>query len=68
MLNLSPIIISDTNDENKFPHKLLLTDIHVSRLCKAFPNGSLANTKLSKTQLHKVGQTGVGPLLKTFCL
>ena len=41
-----------------FPHKLLLTNSQVSRLCKAFANGSSANLKLSKTQLHKIGQSG----------
>ena len=40
-----------------FPHKLLLTNSQVSRLCKAFANGSSANLKLSKTQLHKIGQS-----------
>ena len=44
---------------------------HVSKLRKAFANNSLANIKLSKTQLHKIGQSGgylgriLGPLLKT---
>ena len=27
-------------------------------LCKAFANGSSANIKLSKTQLHKLGRSG----------
>ena len=41
------------------------------RLCKAFVNNFPANVKLSKTQLHKIGQSGgflgriLGPLLKT---
>ena len=44
--------------------------ILVSKLPKAFANGSSGNIKLSKTQLHKIGQTGrflgrlLGPLLK----
>ena len=48
---------------------MLLTNTQVSRLCKAFANGSSANIKLLKT--HKIGQSeGVlgrllGPLLKT---
>ena len=42
-------------DENNFPHKLLSTNTQVSRLLKAFANGSSANIKLSKTQLHKIG-------------
>ena len=41
------------------------------RLLKAFANNSSANAKLSKTQLHKIGQSErllgrlLGPLLKT---
>ena len=48
-----------------------MTNTQVSRLCKAFANNSLANIKLSKTWLHKIGQSGgflgrlLGPLLKT---
>ena len=40
----------------------------ISKLRKAFENHSSANTKLSKIQLHKVGQSGgflgrlLGPL------
>ena len=39
------------------------------RLCKAFASNSSANIKLSKTQMHKIGQSGgflgrlLGPLL-----
>ena len=63
--------VGDSNDENNFPHKLLLTNTQVSRLLKTFANGSSANIKLSKTQLHKIGQSGgflgglLGPLQKT---
>ena len=46
-LKLWSNIAGDSNDENNFPHKLLLTQ--VSKLCKAFANGSSANMKLSKT-------------------
>ena len=59
------------NDENNFPHKLLLTNTLVSNLRKGFANNSSANIKLSKTQLYKIGQSGgflgrfLGPLLKT---
>ena len=35
-LNLLSNIISNFNDENNFPHKLLLTNTKVSRLRKAF--------------------------------
>ena len=39
-LNLSSNIIGDSNDENIFPHKLLLNNIQVSMLRKTFENGS----------------------------
>ena len=50
---------------------MLLTKTQALRLWKAFANGSSANIKLSKTQLHKTGQSGgflggfLGPLSKT---
>ena len=44
-------MIGDSNDEAKFPNKLLLADTNVSRLCKAFANGSSAYTKFSKAKL-----------------
>ena len=56
-LNISSNIICDSNDENNFSHKLLLTNTQVSRLCKVFSNGSSANIKLLKTHLHKIGQS-----------
>ena len=64
-------VIGDSSDENDFPHKLLLTNEKVSKLRKAFTNGSSANIKLSKTQWRKIGQSRgllgslLGPLLKT---
>ena len=66
-LNLSTNIIGDSNDENNFLHKLLLTNTQVSRIRKTFLNGSSAYIKLSKTHLHKIGQSGgfLGLLLKT---
>ena len=66
---ISSNVVGDSTDENNFPHKLLLTNTQVSRLRKAFANNSSANIKLSKTQLHKIGQEGgflgriLGPLL-----
>ena len=66
-LNISS---NGSNDETNFPHKLLLTITRISRLRKAFANNSSANIKLSKTQLHKIVQSGgflsinLGPLLK----
>ena len=64
-------VVGDSNYENSCPHKLLLTNTQVSKLRKAFGNGSSANIKLSKTQLHKIEQSGgflgriLGPLIKT---
>ena len=55
-LNYSSNIIGDSNDENNFAQKLLLTNTQVSRPHKALPNNSSANIKLSKTQLHKIGE------------
>ena len=52
-LKFSFNFVGDSNDENKFLHKLLLTNTQVSRLCKIFTNNSSTNIKLSKTQLHK---------------
>ena len=57
-LKISSNVVGDSNDENKFLHKLLLTNTQVSKLCKALANGSSANIKLYKTQLHKIGQSG----------
>ena len=48
-LNLSSNLIENSNDETNFPHKLLLTDKLVSKIRKAFANGSSANIKFSKT-------------------
>ena len=63
--------VGDSNDKNNFPLKLLLTNTQVSKLPKAFANNSSANIKLSKIQLHKIGQSGefkgrpLGPLIKS---
>ena len=60
-----------SNCETNFPHRVLLPNTRVWRLRKSFANNSSANIKLSKTQLHKMGQSGefLGriqrPLLKT---
>ena len=48
----------DSNDENNFPHELLLTYTHGLRLSKSLANGSLANIKLLKTQWHNTEQSG----------
>ena len=70
-LKISSNVIGHFNDENKFLRKMLLTNTQVSRLRKGFANNFSANIKLSKTQLHKIGQWGrflgklLGPLLTT---
>ena len=56
-LKLSSNVIGDSNDVNNFAPKLLLTNTHVSKLRKAFANNSSANIKLSRTQLHEIGQS-----------
>ena len=48
-------VVGDSNDENNSPHKWLLINTQVSKLRKAFANGSSANIKLAKTQLQKIG-------------
>ena len=69
-MKISANVVGDSDDENNFPHKLLLTNTQVLKLRKTFANNSLANMKLSKTQLHKTGQPAellgrlLGPLLK----
>ena len=71
ILKLSSKVVGDSNDENNFPHKLLLTNTQVSKLPKGFVDNSSANIKLSNTQLHKIEHSGgclgrlLGPLLKT---
>ena len=70
-LNLSSNVVGDSTDKNNFPHELFLTNTQVSRFRKIFANNSSANIKLSKTQLHKIVQSGaclgrlLWPLLKT---
>ena len=50
-------VVGASNDENNFPHKLLLTNTKFSKLRKAVENDLSANIKLSKTQLHKIRQS-----------
>ena len=70
-LKLSSNVVGGSNDENTFQKKLLLTNTQVLKLRKAFANGSSANIKLTKTQLHEIRQSEgflgrlLGPLLKT---
>ena len=70
-LKFSCNVVGASEDENNFQHKLLLTNTQVSMLGIAFANNSWANIKLSKIQLHKIGQSGrflgrpLEPLLET---
>ena len=57
-MKISSNVVGDSNDENSFPHKLLLTNTQVLKLRKDFSNNSSANIKLLKTQLDKTGQSG----------
>ena len=64
-------MISNSDDETNFPHKLLVTNRQVANLRKAFANHTSIDIKLSKTQLSKMIQLGgflgrlLGVLLKT---
>ena len=68
---MSSNVVGDSNDENNSPHNLLLNNTQVLRPHKVFANNSSVNIKLSRTQLHKIWQSGgflsrhLGPLLKT---
>ena len=68
VLRLSSLI---DNNENNFPHELLLTDRQNLSLRKSFANNSSADIKLSKTQLSKLIQSKgflsrlLCPLVKT---
>ena len=65
-LKISPNIAGDSNDENTFSHKSLLTSTQVSNLRKAFTSNFSTNVNLLKTQLHKIRQSeGLEPLLKS---
>ena len=46
-LKLASNVISDSNDENNFPYKLLVANTQVLKLRQAFANNLSANIKLS---------------------
>ena len=48
-LSISSNLMGNSNDETNFPQKFLLSDTQVSKICKAFGNGSSVNIKFSKT-------------------
>ena len=55
-VNLPSNLIGNFNHETNFRHKSLLTNTQVSKILKAFANGSLTNSKLWNTQLSKIVQ------------
>ena len=65
-LGLSSNMIGNSDDETKFPHKLLLTNRQVANLRKAFANCLSTDIKLSKAQLFKMTQLG-GFLSRILC-
>ena len=44
-------MVSNSNDNTNFPHKLLLTNRQVANIRKAFAKNASTEIKLSKTQL-----------------
>ena len=71
VLRTSSNMVGNSNDNTNFPHKLLLTNMQVANIRKAFAKNTSADIKLSKTQLSKMIQSRgflgrlLGPLLKT---
>ena len=69
ILRLSSNMIGNSDDETNFPHKLLLTNIQVANLRKAFANHASTDIKLPKAQLTKMKKGGflrfLAPLLKS---
>ena len=69
-LNISSTFIGSSHDETSFLRKLLLPNVQISKIFKVLENGSSADIKLSKTQLHKEEKSGefvgrlLGPLLR----
>ena len=45
-LKISSNVIGDSNDEDNYPHELILPNKYVSKLRKAFPNNFSPNVKL----------------------
>ena len=69
VLRLSSNMVGNSDDEAKFPHKLLLTNRQTLSLRKAFNNHTSADIKFSKAKLTKM-QKGefikfLMPLLKS---
>ena len=47
-------MISDSNDETDYPHKLLLTNRQISKIQKAFNNYLNSGIKLSRAGISKM--------------
>ena len=58
VLRLSSNMISKSNDETNFPHKLLLTNRQVASLCEDVASKSSTDIMLSKIQLSNMIQSG----------
>ena len=69
ILRLSSNMISNSDDEANFPHKLLLTNRQVANIRKVFDNHTSTHIKFSKAQLTKMQKGGflrfLAPLLKS---
>ena len=48
-LNLSSNVVGNSSDDTNFPHKLLLTITHVSKICKNFAKGLATYIIFSET-------------------
>ena len=57
-MNIGLNLIGSSNDENNFSQKLLLTNTQISKVPKAFANGSSANITFSKIYLYKMILSG----------
>ena len=53
-LNFSSNMISDSNDDTNFSHRLLLSDRQLSKFCKVLANNLSANIKLLESQSCKL--------------
>ena len=58
VLRISSNMVSNSNDNTNFPHKLLLTNRQFANIRKAFAKNTSTDIKLSKTQLSKMIQSG----------
>ena len=59
-------MISNSDDEANFPHKLLLANKQVANICKAFANHTSTDIKFSKVQLTKMQKGGFSKFLAPF--